>query len=162
VAGESGQIKIGTEGIQTQTRIAGIRGGTTGVANAIPVLIDSTGQLGTASSSRSVKKEIRDMGDATARLLELRPVTFRYQPDQTLPSGGEVPPEYGLIAEEVAEILPDLVVYDDAGRPLTVKYHEMAPMLLNEMKKQQRVIAALTSRLAELETRVDAPSDVRR
>ncbi len=62
----------------------------------------------------------------------------------------------------MAAIFPDLVVYDDAGRPFTVKYHEMAPMLLNEMKKQQRVIAALTTLLAALETRVDAPSDARR
>ena len=110
---------------------------TTVNANAIPVLIDSAGQLGTVSSSRSVKKDIRDMGDATDRLLELRPVTFRYKQEQTLPSGGEVPPEYGLIAEEVAEVFPDLVVYDEKGQPFTVKYHEMAPMLLNEMKKQQ-------------------------
>ena len=102
------------------------------------------------------------MGDATARLLELRPVTFRYQPDQTLPSGGEVPPEYGLIAEEVAEVYPGLIANSADGRVETVMYQFLPPMLLNEMKKQQRVIAALTSRLAELETRVDAPSDVRR
>ncbi len=135
------------------------------------VLIDSAGQLGTVSSSRSAKNDIRDMGDATDRLLDLRPVTFRYKQEQTLPSGGQVPPEYGLIAEEVAEVFPDLVVYDEKGQPFTVKYHEMAPMLLNEMKKQRRSIAkleaqqqtieaqqqeiaALTTRLARVETRV--------
>jgi len=157
-AAESGRIRIGTSPTHTQTFVAGIRGVTTFNADAIPVLIDSVGQLGTASSSRSVKKEIRDMGDATDRLLELRPVTFRYQQQQTLPGGREVPPEYGLIAEEVAEVLPDLVVYDESGRPFTVKYHEMPPMLLNEMQKQQkrieaqeREIAALTARLAQLE-----------
>jgi len=155
---ESGQIKIGTAGFQTQTTIAGIRGVTTVNANAIPVLIDSAGQLGTTSSSRRVKQDIRDMGDATGRLLELRPVTFRYKPEQTLPRG-EVPSEYGLIAEEVAEVFPDLVVYDDEGRPFTVKYHEMAPMLLNEMQKQQhtiagqqQVIAMLSSRLERIES----------
>ena len=178
VAAESGQIKIGTAGTHTAAFVAGIRGVTTSIANAIPVLIDGSGQLGTVSSSRRVKKDIRDMGDATDRLLELRPVMFHYKQEQTLPSGGELPPEYGLIAEEVAEVFPDLVVYDDEGQPFTVKYHEMAPMLLNEMKKQrataqeqqrsiakleaqeqtieaqQREIAALTTRLARVESRV--------
>ena len=80
-----------------------------------------------------------------------------------------MPPEYGLIAEEVAEVFPDLVVYDEHGQPFTVKYHEMAPMLLNEMKKQQHTIeaqpaeqqmAALTTRLARLEARsAIAPPD---
>ncbi len=152
VAGESQQIKIGTAGTHNATAIAGIRGVATSVADAIPVLIDSAGQLGTVSSSRSVKKEIRDMGDATARLLELRPVMFRYKKKQTLPSG-QVPPEYGLIAEEVAEVFPDLVVYDEEGLPFTVKYHVLAPMLLNEMQRQQRQIAALTTRLAQVEMR---------
>jgi hypothetical protein len=177
-AGESGKIKIGTAGTHNASFVAGIRGVTTGIADAIPVLIDSAGQLGTVSSSRSVKKDIRDMGDATDRLLELRPVTFRYKQQQTLPGGGEVPPEYGLIAEEVAEVFPDLVVYDEKGQPFTVKYHEMAPMLLNEMKKehranleqrrtieaqqakieaQQQEMSALTTRLAQLENRVSGP-----
>jgi hypothetical protein len=94
-------------------------------------------------------------------------VTFRYKQEQTLPRVGSVPPEYGLIAEEVAEVFPDLVVYDDQGQPFTVKYHEMAPILLNEMKKrqhtieaqrqenqtQQAEIASLTTRLARIETR---------
>jgi hypothetical protein len=153
VAAENGRIRIGTSPTHSATFIAGIRGVTTANADAIPVLIDSAGQLGTISSSRTVKKEIRDMGDATARLLELRPVTFRYRQEQTLPGGREVPQEYGLIAEEVAEVFPDLVVYDEKGAPFTVKYHELAPMLLNEMKKQQAEIAALTARLAQLETR---------
>jgi hypothetical protein len=184
VAGESGQIKIGTAGTHTKTTIAGIRGVTTANANAIPVLIDSNGQLGTVSSSRRVKKDIRDMGESTARLLELRPVTFRYKQEQMLPDGRDMPPEYGLIAEEVAEVFPDLVVYDEKGQPFTVKYHEMAPMLLNEAKKdhraigeqqrkidqqavvieqqrqeneaQQREIASLTTRLARVETQVSA------
>jgi hypothetical protein len=153
MAAESGRIRIGLGATHIATFIAGIRGATTANANAIPVLIDSDGQLGTVSSSRSVKKEIRDMGDATARLLDLRPVTFRYKQEQTLPSGGEVPPEYGLIAEEVAEVFPDLVVYDEKGQPFTVKYHEMAPMLLNEMKKQQDTIARLEARIARFEQR---------
>ena len=97
------------------------------------------------------------MGDATAKLLELRPVMFRYKQEQTMPDGSEVPPEYGLIAEEVAEIMPDLVVYDDAGKPFTVKYHMMSTMLLNEMKKQAAKLEAQEielSRLRALEARV--------
>ncbi len=121
----------------TSAFIAGIRGVTTGAANAIPVLVDSNGQLGTVSSSRRFKKDIVDMGDATENLLKLRPVRFRYKQEQTMPDGSEVPMEYGLIAEEVAEIFPDLVVYGEDGKPFTVKYHILASMLLNEMEKQK-------------------------
>ena len=148
---------------QTKTFIAGIRGVTTDVANGIPVLVDGNGQLGTVSSSRRFKKDIVDMGDATSRLLELRPVRFRYKQEQTLPDGSEVPMEYGLIAEEVAEIFPDLVVFGDDGKPFTVKYHILSSMLLNELKKQAREIAeqrgeltrlrAMEARLAALEQR---------
>jgi hypothetical protein len=125
-------MRIGST-LHTRSFIAGIRGITTGNANAIPVLIDSAGQLGTVSSSRRFKEEIRDMGALTERLLELRPVVFRYKPEV---QSGERPLEYGLIAEEVAEIFPDLVVYDEEGQPFTVKYHLMSSMLLNELKKQ--------------------------
>jgi hypothetical protein len=132
VAGESGTMRIGTAGYHTRAFVAGIRGVATGVANAIPVLIDSNGQLGTVSSSRRFKEEIADMGELTERLLELRPVVFRYKPEV---QEGERPLEYGLIAEEVAEVFPGLVVYDDEGKPFTVKYHLLSSMLLNELKK---------------------------
>ena len=148
MAAEGATIRIGTSGTQTRAFIAGIRGITTGVANGIPVLIDSNGQLGTVSSSRRFKKDIRDMGDATAKLLELRPVTFNYKQEQTMPDGSAVPPEYGLIAEEVAEIFPDLIVYDDQGKPFTVKYHMLSSMLLNEMKKQASELRELRSELS--------------
>jgi hypothetical protein len=130
-AGENGTTRIGTAGTQTRAFIAGIRGVTTGVANAIPVLIDSNGQLGTVSSSARFKEEIADMGELTERLLELRPVVFRYKPEV---QRGERPLEYGLIAEEVADVFPELVVHDDEGKPFTVKYHLLASMLLNELK----------------------------
>jgi len=145
VAGEAGRIRMGTAGTHTRTFIAGIRGVTTGVANAIPVLIDSAGQLGTVSSSRRFKEEIRDMGDTTERLLELRPVVFRYKPEV---QEGERPLEYGLIAEEVAEVFPDLVVHDEQGQPFTVKYHLLSTMLLNELKGMHERLAALEERLA--------------
>ncbi len=135
VIGESNTIRIGRSGTHTKAFIEGIRGKTTGNANAVPVLIDSAGQLGTVSSSARFKEDIRDMGDASAKLLDLRPVLFRYKQERDLPNGGKVPPEYGLIAEEVAEIFPDLVVYDEEGAPFTVKYHVLSSILLNELKK---------------------------
>jgi len=163
VAGEGATIRVGTAGTQTRAFVAGVRGVTTANANAIPVLVDSAGQLGTVSSSRRFKKDIADMGVATERLLELRPVVFRYKQEQELPSGGEVPLEYGLIAEEVAEIFPDLVVYDEEGLPFTVKYHLLSSMLLNELEKQSERHAQLEERsaghareLEELRTRLAA------
>ncbi len=72
------------------------------------------------------------MGEASGKLLELRPVTFRYKQE---PVEGEQPRQFGLIAEEVAEVFPDLVVYDEEGRPETVRYHLLSSMLLNELQK---------------------------
>ncbi len=157
-------MRIGTAGTHTRAFIAGIRGVTTGVADAIPVLVDSAGQLGTVSSSRRFKKEIADMGDRTERLLELRPVVFRYKQEQTLESG-ELPLEYGLIAEEVAEIFPDLVVYDEEGEPFTVRYHILSSMLLNELKKMNERLEAQSERLHGLEERlgsVESPTTAAR
>jgi hypothetical protein len=132
VADEAATIRIGTPGTHTRVFIAGIDG--TNVSGAA-VLVDTSGQLGINTSSRRFKTDIADMGDATERLLELRPVVFHYRQEQRLPDGSEVPMEYGLIAEEVAEIFPDLVVYDEEGNPFTVKYHLLSAMLLNELKK---------------------------
>ena len=101
--GESNTIYLGGQGTQTKTFIAGIRGITTGAANAVPVVIDSNGQLGTVSSSIRFKEDIHDMADASRRLLQLRPVTFRYTQAY---SDGAKPIQYGLIAEEVAEVFP--------------------------------------------------------
>ena len=153
-------IRVGTTSTHTRAFISGIRGVTTANANAVPVLVDSAGQLGTVSSSRRFKQDIVDMGDATSRLLELRPVRFRYKQEQTMPDRSEVPMEYGLIAEEVAEVFPDLVVYDDEGKPFTVKYHILSSMLLNEMKEQALEMARQRSefevRLAALESRASS------
>jgi hypothetical protein len=96
-------------------------------------MIDSNGQLGTANSSRRYKEDIADMGDASSDLLRLRPVTFRY----TKPyNDGSKPIDYGLVAEEVAEIYPDLVVRDRDGKVETIQYQKLTPMLLNEVQKQ--------------------------
>ena len=109
------------------------------------------------------------MGELTERLLELRPVVFRYKPEV---QSGERPLEYGLIAEEVAEVFPELVVYDEEGQPFTVKYHLLSSMLLNEVKKQARELEeqrielarlrGLEARLAALEEQQDAAAAVER
>ena len=127
-------------GIEITSAFGGGGGATTGVADGIAVLIDSAGQLGTVSSSRRFKKEIEDMGEASESLLALRPVTFRYRQE---PVAGQQPLQFGLIAEEVAEVLPDLVVYDGEGRPETVRYHLLSSLLLNELQKQHRDLLAL-------------------
>jgi hypothetical protein len=148
VAGESGTIRIGSIGLHARAFIAGIRGIPTGNANAVAVLIDSAGQLGTVSSSRRYKEDIEDMAGASAGLLSLRPVTFRYK--QAFENGNK-PIQYGLIAEEVAEVFPDLVVYDEDGEPETVKYRLLSTLLLNELQKQQQVTADQAAQLAAVE-----------
>jgi hypothetical protein len=151
VAAEANTIRIGTGGTQTATFIAGIRGVTTANANAVAVLVDSAGQLGTASSSRRVKDDIADMGKASSMLMQLRPVTFHYKSDRN-PAGRTL--QYGLVAEEVAKVAPGLVARSADGRIETVYYQFLAPMLLNEVQKQQRTIEAqaaeLTKQTAEL------------
>src|SRR6266849_6674071 len=147
VPGESHTIRIGRVGTQTATFIAGIRGVTTGGA-AIPVLVDTNGQLGTVSSSRRVKDDIADMGEASSTLMKLRPVTFHYKSDM---NPKERTLQYGLVAEEVAKVAPRLVAHSADGEIETVFYQFLAPMLLNEFQKQQRTIEAQTARIAELE-----------
>lgn len=146
VAGDTGTIRIGDSN-QTRTFIAGIRGVTTATA-AIPVVVGTDGQLGTTSSSRRVKDDIADMGTASDVLMKLRPVIFHYKSDRNSKARTL---QYGLIAEEVNEIAPNLVARNAQGEIETVYYQHLAPMLLNEVQKQQRVIQAQTARVAELE-----------
>jgi Chaperone of endosialidase len=129
VAGESNTMRIGGNS-QTRAFITGIRGVATGNADAIAVLIDSAGQLGTLSSSRRFKKEIKPMDKASEAILGLKPVTFHYKSD------GKATPQFGLIAEEVAEANPDLVVRNEKGEIYTVRYEAVNAMLLNEFLKQ--------------------------
>ena len=104
------------------------------------MLIDTAGQLGTISSSRRVKDDIADMGACSSGLMTLRPVTFHYKSDKS-PSGRTL--QYGLIAEEVAEVYPGLVAHSADGQIETVMYQFLPPMLLNEVQKQQRTIDTL-------------------
>ncbi|MGA2195099.1 MAG: tail fiber domain-containing protein [Bryobacteraceae bacterium] len=126
-------IRVGD--VQTSTFIAGIQGTTTGASNPVAVMIDINGQLGTVNSSRRFKEDIHDMGDASSNLMRLRPVTYRYKQPY---ADGSKPLDYGLIAEEVAEVYPDLVVTDKEGQVETVQYQKLTPMLLNEVQKQRR------------------------
>ena len=128
--------------------------------DAVPVSIDSTGKLGTSVSSRRFKKEIRPMDDTSEAILALKPVTFRYKDDKTNT------PQFGLIAEEVAAMNPDLVVRDKKGELLTVRYDAVNAMLLNEFLKEYEVvrqleqeIMALTVRMKEQDSRIQKVSD---
>ena len=113
--------------------------------DAVDVLIDSTGQLGTFVSSRRYKEDIQSMGAMSDMLAKLRPVTFRYRKSC---ADGSKPIAYGLIAEEVAEVFPYLAVFNAEGQPETVKYHLLPTFLLAGYQEQQRVIAAQAEQLA--------------
>jgi hypothetical protein len=147
IAGESATIRIGN-GNQTRAFIAGIRGVTTGVANGVAVLIDGNGQLGTVSSSRRFKDDIADMDATSSALMKLRPVTFHYKTDHN-PTGRTL--QYGLIAEEVAEVYPGLVARSADGQIETVMYQYLPSMLLNEYQKQQRRIEAQAKHIEKME-----------
>jgi hypothetical protein len=156
--GDANLIRIGAVGAQTATFIAGIFGQPV-ASDGAQVVVDSTGKLGTAvtppptASSRRVKVGIQEMGDGTTGLLKLRPVSFRYlrghgDNGQTL--------QHGLIAEEVAEIYPELVVLDKNGQPSGVRYHVLPAMLLNEVQRQQRQLEAQQREIDELRAQVRA------
>lgn len=121
-------------GQQNRCFVSGIRGITTGVNDAIPVLIDSAGQLGTVSSSIRYKKNVQPLGDFSDKIYGLEPVTF-----QDINDSAEID-RYGLIAEQVHEVLPEMVIYNDLGQCETVRYSDLVPLMLNEIKKlKQRI-----------------------
>jgi Chaperone of endosialidase len=139
VAAESGVIRIGTPGTQIKAYIAGIYA--TSVSGSA-VVVNSSGQLGVVVSSERFKTDIAPMGSESTKLQALRPVKFHLKTDPN----GEV--QYGLIAEEVAKVYPELVIRDETGRIDGVRYDELAPMLLNEMQEQQNVVAVQSARIA--------------
>ena len=141
VVAESNTIRIGDSSIHTSAFIAGIEV--------------------VAPSSRRFKQDIHDMDRASDNLMQLRPVTFHYKEEY---DSGEGRLQYGLIAEEAAEVYPELVVYDDTGKVKTVEYQKLPAMLLNELQKQhekikeqEAVITELTERLSRLEQVLSAP-----
>jgi hypothetical protein len=147
----SNVIAIGANGanVNNSCFIGRIRGVTTANADAIPVLIDSAGQLGTMSSSRRFKDEIKAMDNASEAIHALKPVTFRYKSDKT------GTPQFGLIAEEVAKANPDLMVRDENG-DIYVRYEAVNAMLLNEFLKEHRKNKEQEKTIAELKSGMTA------
>jgi hypothetical protein len=171
VGGESNTIRVGTQGTQMATYIAGITNVT--LPNGVGVVVDSsTGQLGVTSSSRRFKAGIKPMNQVSEAILALKPVTFHYKSDAKNTQC------FGLIAEEVAAVNSNLVVRDKEGKPYSVRYDQVNAMLLNEFLKehkkveeqgamivrQQKQIEALTAGLqkvsAQLEVSQTAPQTV--
>src|SRR5262249_7530931 len=150
VAAEANTIRIGKKGTQTATYIAGIRGTT--VASGIAVLIDTGGRLGTTTSSARFKEQIKPMAAASDVILALKPVTFRYKKELD-PAGL---PQFGLVAEEVEKVDPDLVARDDEGKPYTVRYEAINAMLLNEFLKEHRKVEEFVARFARKEQEYQA------
>jgi hypothetical protein len=142
----NGVICIGSFGgnVSQSCFVGNIRGVQTANPDAVPVLIDSAGQLGTASSSRRFKKEVKPMDKASEAILSLKPVTFSYKSDKT------GIPQFGLIAEEVADVSPDLVVRDKKGEIYTVRYDAVNAMLLNEFLKEHKRVGQLEDTVASL------------
>jgi len=148
VARESNTIRIGKG--QNATFIDGISGAT--VPSGVTVVVDRDGHLGTITSSERYKEEIKPMDKASESILSLKPVTFRYKPNLD-PDGV---PQFGLVAEDVAKVNPDLVARGDNGKPYAVRYEAVNAMLLNEFLKahckiddQQKHIDALEAELKE-------------
>jgi hypothetical protein len=145
VAGESNLIRIGTKGTHKGAIIAGI---STFTVTGSAVYVTNTGRLGVLASSERYKTAITPMGSNTTKLEELRPVTFHLKTD---PKGAL---QYGLIAEEVAKVYPELVIRNENGRIDGVRYDELAPMLLNEVQKrnvaQDQHIAAQDAKISQL------------
>src|SRR5207237_2800547 len=147
VSGESNTIRIGNTDI-TDTFISGISGTT--VASGAAVLVDSNGHLGTVTSSKRFKDNIKPMDKASEAHLALKPVTFRYKKEID-PAGIT---QFGLVAEEVEKVNPDLVVRDKEGKPYSVRYDQVNAMLLNEFLKEHRKVDEQNRKTQEQEATI--------
>jgi hypothetical protein len=141
VAGEARTIRIGA--MQSATFIAGISGAT--VPTGVAVIVDADGHLGTTTSSAHFKEAIKPMDKASEAILQLQPVTFRYKHELD-PQGI---PQFGLVAEEVEKVNPDLVARDEQGKPYTVRYEAVNAMLLNEFLKEHRKVEQLEATVVQ-------------
>jgi len=147
VAGEAAKIRIGTKGTQKAAFIAGI----SGVAvSGGTVVVNLNGQLGIAGSSARFKKEIRPMTRSSEALFSLKPVTFRYK-EELDPAGI---PQFGLVAEDVEKVAPDLVLRDEDGELMSVRYEAVNAMLLNEFLKEHQKVETQEAKLAEQDRRI--------
>ena len=149
VAGDGGTIRIG-ESFIGATYIAGISGQT--APGGAAVFVNGDGKLGTSTSSARFKDEIKPMAEASEALFALQPVTFRYKKEID-PQGI---PQFGLVAEEVEKVNPDLVIRDQEGTPHTVRYEQINAMLLNEFLKEHRKNEEQEATIARLEKQVEA------
>jgi hypothetical protein len=157
----NGVICIGSFGadVNNSTWIANVYGVTTQSGTTAPVVVSDGGQLGTVASSQRFKKDIATMDKASEMILSLRPVTFHYKSD------ARETPQFGLIAEEVANVDPALVLPDKEGKPYTVRYDAVNAMLLNEFLKEHRkvekleaALRAVNERLAEQDAKIQKVS----
>ncbi len=147
---ESATIRIGTTDVQTATFIAGINGVT--VPNGVGVIVGIDGKLGTVVSSERYKDSIKPMDQASEAILSLQPVTFRYKHELD-PEGI---PQFGLVAEQVEKVNPDLVARDAQGKPYTVRYEAVNAMLLNEFLKQHRKVQEQEATIAKQQKQIEA------
>ena len=134
---ESNTIRIGTTGTQTSAFMAGVYGVVVG--KSAPVIIDAKGHLGTKASSERFKTDIKPMDKASEAILALKPITFRYKKELD----PDAVPQFGLVAEDVAKVDPNLVLRDDDGKIYTVRYDAVDAMLLNEFLKEHRKVEEL-------------------
>jgi Chaperone of endosialidase len=141
---ENAHIRIGTTGTQRATFIAGISGQT--VPSGVGVIVGTDGKLGTVVSSARFKEAIKPMDEASEAILALKPVTFHYKKE--LDADGIR--QFGLVAEDVEKVNPDLVARDEQGKPYTVRYEAVNAMLLNEFLKEHRKVEQLEKQVAAL------------
>ena len=148
-AGESNTTRIGSDAQQTRAFIAGIRGA---VVTGAAVLVSGSGQLGVMGSSQRFKDDIKPMGEASEAILALKPVTFHYK--KTIDP--QESPQFGLVAEDVAKVDPDLVSRDAEGKVYTVRYEAINAMLLNEFLKEHHQLQDLKAIVAEQQKQIKA------
>ena len=145
-----GNQMTGVAGESNACYIKSIFGQTT--ASGIPVLINSNSKLGTTTSSKRFKEEIKPMAKSSEALFALNPVTFRYKKEVDLTAT----PQFGLVAEDVEKVNPDLVVRDQEGKPYSVRYDQVNAMLLNEFLKEHRKVQKLETNDAEQQREIKA------
>jgi len=143
-----GQNILGLAGESNVTRIGNI--GSTAQANGVFVTVGAGGKLGFQVSSRRYKDDIRPMNKASEALFALKPVSFRYK-QEIDPARS---PDFGLIAEDVATVNPDLVARDEEGNIVTVRYQAVNAMLLNEFLKEHKKVEEQQASIAELKSTV--------
>jgi hypothetical protein len=149
LTGGSGNVCIGYNvfGVAGESNTTRIKNVSASVASGRPVYVNSDNKIGTLVSSRRFKEEIKTMDKASEAILALKPVTFRYKKEID-PNSATM---FGLVAEDVEKVDPDLVTRDDKGEPETVRYEAVNAMLLNEFLKEHRTVQELKSTVAKQE-----------